>query len=76
MATEVKIPKLAISMTEGTLLSWLVEDGQTVSAGDPLYVLETDKVETEIQSPDAGVARLLGSSGEVYPIGALIAEIV
>ena len=75
MPTPVNIPKLGISMTEGTLNNWMVADGDTVAQGQILYVLETDKVETEIESPAAGVVRLVGEPGEVYPVGALVAEI-
>jgi len=75
MATPVNIPKLGISMTEGTLNTWMVGDGDTVEKGQVLYVLETDKVETEIESPAAGVVRLVAEPGEVYPVGALVAQI-
>ncbi len=75
MPTPVNIPKLGISMTEGTLNNWMVADGDTVAPGQILYVLETDKVETEIESPAGGVVRLVGEPGEVYPVGALVAEI-
>ena len=47
MAVEVRLPRLGVSMTEGTVSQWLVEDGMTVSAGDQLYVLETDKVDAK-----------------------------
>ncbi|MGH9001329.1 MAG: biotin/lipoyl-containing protein [Acidimicrobiia bacterium] len=75
MATPVNIPKLGIAMTEGTLSTWMVGEGDTVEKGQVLYVLETDKVETEIESPAAGIVRLVGEVGEVYPVGALVAEI-
>lgn len=75
MPTPVSIPKLGISMTEGTLTNWAVTDGDTVAQGQVLYVLETDKVETEIEAPAAGVVRLIGEPGEVYPVGALVAQI-
>ena len=75
MPTPVNIPKLGISMTEGTLNSWMVADGDSVDKGQVLYVLETDKVETEIEAPAGGVVRLVGEEGEVYPVGALVAQI-
>ena len=75
MTIEVLMPQLGWSMEEGTLNSWLVEDGATVAEGDPLYVVETDKTETEIESPAAGVVRFRGMPGEVYPVGACVAEI-
>ena len=49
------IPKLGVSMTEGTLVEWLVADGATVDAGDVIYRLETDKVENDVEAPVAGV---------------------
>jgi pyruvate/2-oxoglutarate dehydrogenase complex dihydrolipoamide acyltransferase (E2) component len=74
-AVPIRIPKLGVGMSEGTLVQWLVEDSATVAAGDLLYQLETDKVENEIEAPAAGVIRLLAPAGEVYPVGTQIAEI-
>lgn len=75
MPVEVLMPQLGWSMEEGVLHSWLVEDGATVAEGEPLYVVETDKTETEIGSPASGVVRLRGTPGEVYAVGACVAEI-
>ena len=72
---EIRIPKLGVAMTEGTVAQWLVEDGAAVAAGEPLYILETDKVENEIDSPTAGVVRIVATPGEVYDVGTLIATI-
>jgi pyruvate/2-oxoglutarate dehydrogenase complex dihydrolipoamide acyltransferase (E2) component len=76
MATPINIPKLGWTMEEGTLVKWLVEDGATVTEGQPIYLLETDKVENEIESPVAGTLRIVGEAGEVYEVGDLIAEII
>ena len=46
---ELKIPRLAISMQEGTLVEWLVADGDEVASGALIYLLEADKVENEIE---------------------------
>ena len=62
-------------MTEGTLVEWLVADGDTVAPGDPLYRLETDKVENEIESPAAGVVSLSGVEGETYEVGTQVGQI-
>lgn len=75
MAAAIHIPKLGISMTEGTIAQWLVADGTAVSAGEPLYVLETDKVENEIEAPASGVLRVLAAEGEAYPVGSHIGNI-
>jgi pyruvate/2-oxoglutarate dehydrogenase complex dihydrolipoamide acyltransferase (E2) component len=75
MATQLNIPKLGMAVTEGTLVEWLVADGSAVSMGDPVYVLETDKVENEIEAPASGTLRCLGAPGETYPVGHNIGEI-
>lgn len=75
MAAPVNIPQLGIGMTEGTLVSWLVAEGDQIEAGQPLYVLETDKVEVEIEAGAGGVITLSGIEGEVYSVGSTVAEI-
>jgi pyruvate/2-oxoglutarate dehydrogenase complex dihydrolipoamide acyltransferase (E2) component len=72
---ELRIPKLGMEMTEGTLAEWLVDDGARVTQDEPLYLLVTDKVEQEVAAPVAGVLRRLGVAGETYPVGTLIAEL-
>jgi pyruvate/2-oxoglutarate dehydrogenase complex dihydrolipoamide acyltransferase (E2) component len=73
--TEVRIPKTGDAVEEGTLLEWLVEDGEQVERGAPLYLLETDKVEMQIDAPCSGVVSRIGTAGETYRVGALIATI-
>lgn len=75
MPTPVSLPKLGVAMAEGTLVEWLVSDGEAVAAGQPLYRLETDKVENEIEAPAAGVVTLVAEAGGMYPVGTLLAEI-
>jgi pyruvate/2-oxoglutarate dehydrogenase complex dihydrolipoamide acyltransferase (E2) component len=75
MPTEIRIPKLGVSMTEGILSEWLVADGATVAAGTPIYLLEMDKSTSEIETPVTGQLRILGTPGETYQIGDLVATI-
>jgi pyruvate/2-oxoglutarate dehydrogenase complex dihydrolipoamide acyltransferase (E2) component len=75
MASRLKIPKLGMSMTEGTIVQWLVRDGDAVTVGQPLYVLETDKTENEVPSPVAGAIKLIGVVDETYDVGTVIAEV-
>ena len=75
MTAPINIPKLGIAMTEGTIAQWLVADGAAVDAGQPLYVLETDKVENEIEAPASGVLRVLAAEGTAYPVGTHIGNI-
>jgi pyruvate/2-oxoglutarate dehydrogenase complex dihydrolipoamide acyltransferase (E2) component len=75
MASRLKIPKLGMSMTEATIVEWLVADGDSVQVGQPLYLLETDKTENEVPSPVTGVITLIGMADETYEVGTVIAEI-
>ena len=70
-----KVPKAAVSMQEGTLVEWFVDDGETVSVGQPLYSIETEKSALEIESPFAGTIKRIGLIGQTYQVGAPIAEI-
>lgn len=57
-------------MTEGTIVEWLVAEGDAVTEGQPLYRLETEKVEMEVECPAAGTVHLLGQAGTTYLVGA------
>ena len=74
MSQQVVLPQLGFSMTEGTLVEWLVKDGQ-VAAGAPLFSLETDKSVQDIESPASGTISLLKAAGELYPVGEVLAVI-
>src|SRR5882757_7248013 len=54
MATEVVMPQMGESITEGTLTKWLKKPGDTVQRDEPLFEISTDKVDAEIPSPTAG----------------------
>jgi pyruvate/2-oxoglutarate dehydrogenase complex dihydrolipoamide acyltransferase (E2) component len=75
VASRLKIPKMGMGVEEGTISEWLVQDGDRVIVGTPVYVLASDKVETEIESPIAGTVRLLVEAGETLAVGTVIAEI-
>ena len=75
MSVPLTIPKLGVSMTEGTLVEWQVADGDAVQAGDVIYRIETDKVENDVESPAYAVIHITGVEGETYDVGASIGEI-
>lgn len=75
MATNIKIPKLGMSMDEAKLVDWLVADGATVSEGDPLYEIETDKATQDVEAPVSGTLKILAEKGGTYEVGHLIATI-
>lgn len=70
-----KLPKMATSMQEGTIVEWMAKSGDKVTAGQPLYVVETEKTSSEVDCPFDGTVTLLASEGETYPVGTPIAEI-
>jgi 2-oxoglutarate dehydrogenase E2 component (dihydrolipoamide succinyltransferase) len=76
MATDVEVPALGESITEGTLAQWLKKPGEAVAADEPIASLETDKVSVEVPSPIAGVlTEQLVGEGENVAVGAVIARI-
>jgi len=72
---EVIMPKMGDAMEEGTLLQWLKQDGETVSAGEVIAEIETDKSNVEIEAEDAGVLHIQAQPGAVVPVGDVIALI-
>lgn len=76
MATDVEVPALGESITEGTLAQWLKKPGEAVAADEPIASLETDKVSVEVPSPVAGVlTEQLVGEGDTVAVGAVIARI-
>ena len=76
MATELILPKLGFAMIEAQINEWLVEDGATVTQGQPIYTLESEKSVQEIESPASGVIHIKIAPGETYPVGTILGEIV
>jgi 2-oxoglutarate dehydrogenase E2 component (dihydrolipoamide succinyltransferase) len=60
---------------DADLMSWLVEDGSVVEAGQAIAVLETAKVTLDIEAPVAGVIRILVRAGQVVELGQAIARV-
>ena len=76
MATDVKVPALGESITEGTLAQWLKKPGEAVAQDEPIASLETDKVSVEVPSPVAGtLSETLFNEGDTVEVGAIIARI-
>ncbi len=76
MSTSVTLPALGESVTEGTVSRWLKQVGDTVEADEPLLEVSTDKVDTEIPSPAAGVLlEIRAQEDETVEIGAVLAVI-
>jgi pyruvate dehydrogenase E2 component (dihydrolipoamide acetyltransferase) len=74
MATEVVMPQMGESITEGTLTKWLKQVGDTVARDEPLFEISTDKVDAEIPSPAAGVLKEIRvQEGDTVNINAVVA---
>ena len=75
-ATEVKLPELGESVTEGTITRWLKAVGDDVAVDEPLLEISTDKVDTEIPSPVAGTLQeILVQEDETVAVGSALARI-
>ncbi|MFJ8064966.1 2-oxoglutarate dehydrogenase complex dihydrolipoyllysine-residue succinyltransferase [Psychrobacillus sp. NPDC096426] len=73
---EIIVPELAESITEGTIAQWLKQPGETVEKGEFIVELETDKVNVEVISEEAGVvSELLASEGDTVQVGQVIAVV-
>lgn len=71
---EIKVPELAESITEGTIAQWLKQPGETVEKGEFIVELETDKVNVEVISEEAGVVQEhLAQEGDTVEVGQVIA---
>jgi pyruvate dehydrogenase E2 component (dihydrolipoamide acetyltransferase) len=76
MAFSVQMPALGESVTEGTITRWLKQEGDQVEVDEPLLEVSTDKVDTEIPSPAAGVLqRIVAAEDETVEVGAELAVI-
>jgi 2-oxoglutarate dehydrogenase E2 component (dihydrolipoamide succinyltransferase) len=75
MSTEVTVPAVGESISSGVVSVWHKKSGEQVSAGDPLFTLETDKVSTEINAEKDGVLQTLVAEGAEVKIGDVVATI-
>lgn len=77
MAVEIVMPRMGLTMEEGTVIRWLKREGQAVKAGELLLEIETDKVTAEIEAKAGGVVgKILVEEGITVPIGTPICYIV
>src|SRR6516162_2933840 len=69
------MPRLSDSMEEGTIVRWLKSDGDTVSKGEPIAEVETDKATVTFDADADGTLRILAGEGETVALGGVIATI-
>jgi pyruvate dehydrogenase E2 component (dihydrolipoamide acetyltransferase) len=74
---EVRLPQLTETMEEGTLLAWLKQPGDRVRKGEPLFEVETDKMNVEVEALDEGfLCDVLVAEGEEVAVNAVLAILV
>ena len=73
MATELRMPQMGYDMEEGTVVKWLVQEGETVKRNEPIAEIETDKAVVEFETETEGtILKILASEGSVIPVGQTI----
>ena len=76
MPKDIIMPQMGESVAEGTILKWLIQEGQRVEKDQPLVEISTDKVDTEVPSPVSGMlTKILHNIDETVPVGTVIAVI-
>ena len=76
MTTDVIMPKLGESITEGTILEWKKNIGDSIQRDETILEISTDKVDSEVPSPASGVLlEILYNTNETVPVGEIIAKI-
>jgi pyruvate dehydrogenase E2 component (dihydrolipoamide acetyltransferase) len=76
LAYNLQMPQLGMTMTEGCVVKWLKNTGDVVEKGENLFIIQTDKVDMEVESPCSGkLAHILVELGQVVPVGTIIARI-
>lgn len=72
MSLEITVPAVGESINSGILSVWHKKDGEAVASGELLFTLETDKVSTEVNAPEAGVLKTLAAEGDEVKIGQVV----
>ncbi len=76
MSTEVVMPQMGESITEGTIVKWHKKPGERIDRDEPLFEITTDKVDTEVPAPAAGVLeQILVQEGETVAVGTVVATL-
>ncbi|MDI3535289.1 MAG: hypothetical protein PWQ82_1654 [Thermosediminibacterales bacterium] len=75
MAVNIVMPKLGLTMTEGTISKWLKKDGEAVNKGEPVLEIITDKITNEVEAPESGVLKIFVNEGETVKVAEVIGAI-
>lgn len=73
MAINVVMPKLGLTMEEGLITEWVKQNGDSVSKGDILFIMETEKITQEVESTDDGILFIVAQAQDTVPVGEIVA---
>jgi pyruvate dehydrogenase E2 component (dihydrolipoamide acetyltransferase) len=77
MATDIFMPLMGLTMSEGTVVRWYKSEGATVQKGDPVLEIETDKATMDIEAPESGVlGPILVNAGAIVPVGTILSHVL
>ncbi|MEE8205294.1 MAG: E3 binding domain-containing protein, partial [Dehalococcoidales bacterium] len=72
MATEIKIPRVGMAVADATIIEWQFKEGDRVEERQPVVVIETEKVRTDVESPVSGFLHIMLNEGETAAAGQVI----
>jgi len=75
MATNVPVPRIGMAVADATIIEWKVKEGDKVDKGQIIAVVETEKIRSDVESPDSGFIRILVAEGTTAPVGMVIAQL-
>lgn len=76
MAKAITVPKLGLTMEKATITTWMKREGDRVEKGESICIIETDKINFEIEAPESGILiKIMAKEGEVLPVGEVIAVV-
>ena len=73
---DVELPKWGMTMQDGTVSEWVKKAGDSVEEGDVIAIIETEKVDADLEAPESGVLReILVEAGQTVDVGTVLARI-
>jgi len=73
---DVELPKWGMTMQDGTVSEWVKQQGDSVQEGDVIAIIETEKVDADLEAPESGVLKeILVEAGQTVEVGTVLARI-
>jgi len=75
MATNITAPRLGMAVADATIIEWKAKEGNWVEKGQIILVVETEKIRSDVESPESGFIHIIMPEGNTAPVGTLIAQL-